>query len=139
MRLAAWVIFVFTLSVATISFAQQGGAVPIRIPNAPASSCIDSGTDKVWLTLLRVVTTKKNGWFTSDNQTEAIINVTVRSDPRSDKALTFPLSTKLNVKDYAAGQISVPVEYTLVDGLVLKQGTTDKSVTYTGFGVELHW
>jgi hypothetical protein len=117
-------------------FGQQHGGIPIRIPDSPTPRCINYNTDMVWLTLYRIVTTRKSGFLTSDNQTEVIINVQVKSQPQSDKPLAFPLSTKVNIRDYLAGQVSIPVEYTLVSGLALKQGTGDKAVSYTGLGLD---
>jgi hypothetical protein len=114
--------------------AQQHGGVPVRIPDSPTPRCVNYNTDLVWLTLYRVVTTRQSGWLTSDNQAEIIINVQVKTQPQS--ALAFPLSTKVNIRDYATGQVSIPVEYTLASGLALKQGSADKAVSYTGFGVD---
>jgi hypothetical protein len=82
------------------------------------------------------VTTRKSGWLTSDNQAEILLNVQVKTQPQSEKTLAFPLSTKVNIREYGAGQVSIPVEYTLVSGLVLKQGIGDKAVAYTGFGLD---
>lgn len=128
---------IFLLTVIPICcFGQQQGAIPIRIPDSPTPRCINYNTDQVWLTLYRVVTTKKNGWFTSQNQAEIVINVQVKTQPQSDKPLAFPLSNKVNIQNYGTGQISVPVEYTLVSGLALKAGTTASPVYYTGFGVD---
>jgi hypothetical protein len=118
------------------ALAEQRGGIPLRIPDGPAPRCINYNTDQVWLTLYRVVTTRKSGWLTSENQAEIIINVQVKTQPQADKPLAFPLSTKVNIREYGAGQVSIPVEYTLVSGLTLKQGTGDKAVAYTGFGLD---
>jgi len=124
------------VSLPSVAFGQQHGGIPLRIQDGPVPRCINYNTDAVWLTLYRVVTTKNTGWLTSDNQAEIIINVQVKTQPQSDKPLAFPLSTKVNIRDYGKGQVSIPVEYTLVSGLALKQGTGDKRVSYTGFGPE---
>src|SRR5271165_4334038 len=70
---------------ATISplYAQQQGGVPVRIDNEPDSKCVNSSTDKVWLTLYRVVESKKNGFFSKENQAEIVITVKVQSDPQA--------------------------------------------------------
>jgi hypothetical protein len=115
---------------------QQHGGIPLRISDAPSPRCINYNTDQVWLTLYRVVTTKKNGWFTHQNQVEIVLNVVANTQPQSAKTLSFPLSSKVNVRDYAQGQISVPVEYTLVSGLKLTQGTGANAVNYTGFALD---
>ena len=123
---------------ATISplYAQQQGGVPVRIDNEPDSKCINSSTDKVWLTLYRVVESKKNGFFSKENQAEIVITVKVQSDPQAPQALSFPLSTKVNIRQYGNGQISLPVEYTLVSGLTLQQPSGGNAVNYTGFSVD---
>jgi hypothetical protein len=137
MRIWSATLFFSVLVLSPIScLAQQHGGIPVRIPNGPDSRCINYNTDQVWLTLYRVVTTRKTGWLTSDNQAEIVINVQVKTQPQADKTLAFPLSTKVNIRDYAPGQVSIPVEYTLVSGLNLKQGTGDKTVAYTGFGLD---
>jgi hypothetical protein len=129
-------VLVSLVSLPSFSFGQQHGGIPLRIEEGPTPRCINYNTDKVWLTLYRVVITKKSGWFTSDNQAEIVLNVQVKTQPQSDKTLAFPLSSKVNIREYGAGQVSIPVEYTLVSGLALKQGTGDKAVAYTGFGLD---
>jgi len=120
----------------SICVGQQHGGIPVRIPDGPGAKCINYNTDQVWLTLYRVVTTKKNGWLTAQNQAEIVLNVQVKTQPQSDKTLAFPMSAKVNIRDYGTGQVSIPVEYTLVSGLALTQGTGDKAVHYTGFGLD---
>jgi hypothetical protein len=112
-----------------------GGAVPVRIPLSDGSKprCIDSSKDKIWFTLRRVVTTRSRHWFTQDNSVAAIVTATVKTDPQPAKPILFPLMTEATLRDFAMGQISVPIEYTIVDGLNLKQG----NVTYTGIGIEV--
>lgn len=125
------------LTAASWSQARQSGGIPIRIPDTPAPTCINGKTDQVWLTLYRVITLKKNGFFSKENQAEIIANVQVKTSPQSTQALTYPLSTKVNIGNYQAGQVSIPVEYTLVSGLGLKQTDANKKdVLYTAFGVD---
>jgi hypothetical protein len=119
-----------------VSYAQQQGGVPVRIDNEPDSKCIDSATDKVWLTMYRVVESKKNGFFTKENQAEIVVTVKVQASPQAPQALSFPLSTKVNIRPYSSGQISLPVEYTLVSGLDLTQTSGGNAVSYTGFSVD---
>jgi hypothetical protein len=136
--------FIFTRGLATVGMvvlscalhAQQQGGVPVRIDNEPGSNCINSATDKVWLTLYRVVESKKNGFFSKENQAEIVVTVKVQSDPQAPQALSFPLSTKVNIRPYGNGQISLPVEYTLVSGLNLQQKSGGNTVNYTGFSVD---
>jgi len=115
----------------------KAGGIPIRIPNAPDARCINGKTDQVWLTLYRVIMTKKGGWFTTSKQAEIVITVTVKTKPPSTQTLSYPLSSKVNIRDYQVGQVSIPVEYTLVSGLELKQkDAAQKVVLYTGFGID---
>lgn len=123
------------MSVASPCPAQSHGAVPLRIDEGPDSRCINYETDQVWLTLYRVVTTKRSNWLRTSNQTALVMTVQVKTEPQSEKTLAFPLSTKVNTRDYGTGQVSLPVEYTLVSGLPLAQGTAQKRIFYTGFGV----
>jgi len=119
-----------------VAHAEQQGGIPIRIDNAPDSQCINSATDRVWLTLFRVVESKNNGFFSRENQAEIVITVKVQAEPQPPQALSFPLSTKVNIRPYSSGQISLPVEYTLVSGLNLQQTSSGNTVTYTGFSVD---
>jgi hypothetical protein len=129
---------VFTLLCTSgVCFGQQKGGVPIRIPDAPAPQCINGSTDQVWLTMYRVITMKKNGFFSRENQAEIIVKVQVKTQPQSTPALSYPLSTTVNIREYQTGQVSIPVEYTLVSGLGLKTADDNKKdVLYTGFGVD---
>src|SRR5207249_1864913 len=81
----------------------------------------------------RLVTTKKAGWFTKDKSVAGIINVAVKAEPQPAKPIVFPLLTEGTFGDASGGQVSVPLEYTLVSGLTLRQST----VLYTGLGVEI--
>lgn len=122
--------------IADSALAQQSGGVPIRIPDAPSPRCINGKTDQVWLTLYRVITTKRSGFLSRENEAEIIINVQVKTWPQAAQAIAYPLSTKVNIRNYPTGQVSIPVEYTLISGLDLKQGDSNKPVYYTGFGVD---
>jgi hypothetical protein len=136
----------FVLLGVTPGFAQRAtpqpkniGGVPIRIPDQPTPRCINGSTDQVWLTLYRVVMTKKSDWFglTSSNQAEVVITVQVKTKPQSTQNLSYPLSSKVSIREYNTGQISLPVEYNLVSGLNLKQKDANgHDVIYTGFGVD---
>jgi hypothetical protein len=84
-----------------------------------------------------IITRVANGWFSHETQAEVIINVHVTTNPASTQQLTFPLSTKVNIDRYHAGQISLPVEYTVVNGLPLTQkDAKGADVTYSGFAVD---
>ena len=105
-------VLLLTLAVLLPSFCagQQRGGIPLRIDGTPTPQCINYNTDKVWLTLHRVVITRRSGWFTSDNQSEIVMNVQVKTQPQTDKTLAFPLSSKVNIRNYGTGQVSLPVE-----------------------------
>jgi hypothetical protein len=110
------------------SFGQQkNGGRPVRISNAPMPRCINGTTDQVWLTLYRVIMSNKSGWFTSSNQAEIVTNVRVKTKPQSKQTLSYPLSYKVNIREYQPGQVSIPLEYNLVSGLNLKQKDAQKN------------
>jgi hypothetical protein len=111
---------------------ERRGGVPVRIKAGPVSQCINGKTDQVWLTLYRVVMNKKSGWFTNNNQVEILIKVNVDTDPELETKRSYPLSMKVNVRDYANGQVSVPIEYAVANALQLKQD----NVLYTGLGID---
>src|SRR5439155_2952635 len=85
-----------TQACATSPSYAQGGAVPVRIPVVDGQSrrCINSSSDQIWLTLRRLVTTRKENWFTRDNSVAAIINVAVKAEPQPGKPIVFPLMTE---------------------------------------------
>jgi hypothetical protein len=126
----AVVVFLLTSS---CSCYCQGGGVVVRIPDGVVPRCVDGTHDRVWLTLYRVITNKSKGWFTQDNAVEILITAQVKTDPQAAKPLTFPLATEARIKEYTTGQVSVPVEYTIVSGLNL----TQDNVSYTGLGVDV--
>jgi hypothetical protein len=115
----------------------QSGGVIVRIPHT-ASHCINGTRDQIYLTLARIIVNKQSGFFKKTVASEIIVNVTVQSAT----ALTFPLSEKVNISDgqvYQNGQVSLPVEYSLVTGLPLTtkaQGTTP-GVVYKGLNAQM--
>jgi hypothetical protein len=98
--------------------AQTGGVV-VRIPDGTSSRCINPVRDKIWLTLRRLVTTKASGWFTSENSVAVIVNALVKTDPSQSKPIAFPLASEATFGDAPNGQVSLPIEYTVVSGLRL--------------------
>jgi hypothetical protein len=121
------------LALTSACLAADGGAVPIRIADGPSSRCIGGGKDRIWLTVRRVITDKNDSWLKEDKSVAIIVTTRVNSDPAPPKPLSFPLMTEATVAPYARGQVSVPVEYSLIDGFNLAQ---DK-VKYTGLQLEL--
>ncbi|HET9866782.1 MAG TPA: hypothetical protein VFQ06_05790, partial [Nitrospira sp.] len=113
-----------------------GGGLPVRI-SGPTSECINGQQDQVWLTLYRVITSKKQGFLSRENEAAIIAKVVVNTKPQAPLPKAYPLSTKMNIRPYPTGQISLPVEYALINGLPLKeQDASGKPILYTGFSVE---
>jgi hypothetical protein len=128
------------------SIAQQGsGGVPVRVVQLTDdpdihSRCINPSKDRIWLTLRRVVTTRSKGWFTKDADVSVVINAHVQTDPPPTTPIAYPLAAKAKFGVSPIGQVSIPIEYTIVSGLVLSQNeknATGTKITYTGLGVDL--
>jgi len=138
MRVMAKSMLIATICAAFVCRPNEGlgqGAIPVRISvpdGAGGSRCINAASDQVWITLRRVITNRSQGWFTQDNTVGTVINATVKGK-NVDKPPTFPLMTESRLQGMPTGQVSVPIEYTIIDGLQLKQGT----VVYTGISLEL--
>jgi hypothetical protein len=110
---------------------QQGG-VPVYVDDGVSSECINRTTDSIWITLRRLIVTKPpDGWFTHQTDVAIYLNPTVVTEDA--KSLTFPLLTKGAYGAYAPGQVSLPIDYTIVSSLALKQS----SATYTGVHLEV--
>src|SRR5262249_29992443 len=75
--------------------------------------------DQIYLTLRRVIATKKGNWFTEDKSTGVVITATVRKS--QGDPISFPLMTEANIQGYSKGQVSVPIEYAIVSEFPLKQ------------------
>src|SRR5712671_5141564 len=133
-------VLAFTLALPLPSAAQQGqGGVPIRVvqlTDDPSiqSRCINPAKDRIWLTLRRVVTTRSKGWFTKDADVSVVINAHVQTDPPPSTPIAYPLAAKAKFGTSPIGQVSIPIEYTVVSGLVLSQNeknSTGSKITYT--------
>jgi hypothetical protein len=137
MNKVSWMMRVFSLlALSGPIAAEERGGVPIRIDGEPTPQCVNGATDRVYITMYRAIITKKSGFLSSEKQAEIVINVHVSTEPQSAQALTYPLSAKVNVDQYPNGQVSLPVEYTLVSGLALSQSDgKGGTVSYTGFGL----
>lgn len=139
------VVLFLTVTVAQSAMAQGEGGVPVRVlqltddPSVQAR-CINPSKDRIWLTLRRVVTTRSKGWFTKDADVSVVINAHVQTDPPPSNPIAYPLAAKAKFGTVPTGQVSIPIEYTVVSGLVLSQNeknSTGNKVTYTGLGVDL--
>jgi hypothetical protein len=119
---------------------QGQGGVPVRVPDDPgaASRCINPTTDQIWLTLRRLVTNRnKGGWFSKDADVSIVINANLQTTPALSAPISYPLAAQAKFGDALPGQVSIPIEYTIVSGLVLSQTESAKKVTYTGMGVDV--
>jgi hypothetical protein len=117
----------------TLVHAQSGAAV-VRVNDGVSNTrCVNAAKDQVWLTLRRVITDKNAGWLTQDAQVATIFSATVRPSGSDGKPLTFPLAAEATLRGFSNGQVSIPIEYTLVDGFALKQG----QALYSGIGIEM--
>jgi len=106
----------------------------VRVDDAGVPErCIDPYNDKVWLTLRGLTVGKNVDWFTKDKDISVIINARVQTDPAPVSPIAFPLMSQAKLGEGPAGQVSVPIEYSIVSGLKLKQDT----IIYTGLGVEI--
>ena len=112
----------------------QGGAAIVRIPisDGVSTRCIDASKDQVWFTLRRVITDKKSNWMTQDAKTEMIFSAQVLPS-NGGKPTKYPLTTEATLAGFSSGQVSIPVEYTLLSGFLLKQDAT----MYSGLNVEV--
>src|SRR5690606_17018156 len=111
----------------------QGGAVPVRVPDGDAIQCINPATDRLWITLRRLVVDKSKRFLREDTSVALLVNASVKVQPATPKPITFPLISQATLRGFTPGQVSVPVEYTIVDGLPLSQD----EFLYTGAALEL--
>jgi hypothetical protein len=87
-----------------------------------------------------VVTTRAKGWFTKDADVSVVINAHVQTDPPPTNPISYPLAAKAKFGTAPTGQVSIPIEYTIVSGLALSQNEKSSSgtkITYTGLGVDV--
>ena len=125
-------VLLFESATAIAEVKPDGGTI-VRVPDGAASSCIDGKKDAIWLTLRRVITTKDSDWLTKDNSVGVVIETLVRTDPPAPKAISFPLLAEATIGNFSDGQISIPIEYSIIDSLKLMQGQT----RYTGLQIEI--
>ena len=111
----------------------QSGAVPIRIADGSTSRCIDPRSDRLWVTLRRLIVDRSKGFLRKDTSVALILNASVKVQPATPKPISFPLISEATLRGYSEGQVSVPVEYSIVDGLLLNQD----EVLYTGTAIEM--
>jgi hypothetical protein len=125
-------LFIVLLS-ASAKLSAQSGGVAIRIDDRVASRCINGQKDRVWVVVRRVILEKTGNLFTEDSSVALIVRATFRTDPAPAKQLRFPAIAEATLKDYSIGQVSIPIEYGVVEGMDLKQ----QHITYAGFTLDL--
>ena len=122
------------LALPVVASAQTGGAIPIRIPDGAESRCINAAEDRIWLTLRRAILDKKSGWLKEDSDVSSVIEAQLR-DPARGKPISFPLISQTKLEGFTNGQVSLPVEFTVIDGFSLaKQDGTDP---FSGATIEI--
>jgi hypothetical protein len=135
-RYGNWLIRLFfvtcLLQAVSVCSAQEGGGTVIRVPDGRQNSCINGQTDQVWLTLRRMIVTRRGGWLTEDS-TVAVFATAALPNDKTDKPVKFPLMSQAQIQRYSKGQVSVPVEYALVQKFKLSQD----SANYAGINVDL--
>lgn len=115
------------------SVQAESGAVPIRIADGTMSRCIDPRKDRIWVTLRRLIVDKSKGFLKKEKSVALILNASVKVQPATAKPISFPLISEATLRGYSDGQVSVPIEYAIVDGLLLSQD----NALYTGTSIEM--
>ncbi|MEC5387731.1 hypothetical protein VVD49_18505 [Uliginosibacterium sp. H3] len=124
---------VVSLFLSDSAFAQLGGGRIVRVDEEAQSRCIDPYKDKLWLTLRSLVISKNSQFLTKDKEVSIIIKAKVQTDPVPQVPIVYPLMASAKIGEGPAGQYSIPIEYSIVSGLVLKQD----SVVYSGIGADI--
>jgi len=109
-----------TFVASSVCRAQLGGAQIVRVDDGTSQYCINDNTDTVWIVLRRVITRNNKGWLTRDSSVATYIKATVVTAGDA-KSISFPLITDESVADYSGGQVSIPLEYAVVNEFALKQ------------------
>lgn len=123
-----------SLTLPVLAAAQTGGAVPIRIPDGADSRCINAAQDRIWLTMRRAILDKKSGWLKEDSHVSSVIEAQLR-DPARGKPISFPLISQTKLEGFTNGQVSLPIEFTVIDGFSLAK--PDGTKPFTGATIEI--
>jgi hypothetical protein len=121
MRVFGAVLVVVMVGVGPSAGQLSGGKI-VRVDDGVGATCIDAYEDRIWLVLRGFVASKSSGWFTKDTSVGALIKTTVRAMGKDP--VTFPLMANAAFGDGPTGQVSLPIEYPIITGLVLAQGDT---------------
>jgi hypothetical protein len=103
------------------------------VPDGDAVQCINPATDRLWITLRRLIVDKSKGFLREDTSVALLVHASVKVQPATPKPISFPLISEATLRGFTPGQVSVPVEYTIVDGLLLSQ----EEFLYTGASLEM--
>ena len=91
------------------------GGIVVRVPDGESSHCINGNTDAVTLHLVRMIGTKKSGWFSADKAIGLLIETGLEGASGSTaKKVTFPRSFLIDVEEYQKGLVKLPVEAKLM-------------------------
>lgn len=131
MMLSACVLVV-TFVASSVCRAQQGGAKIVRVDDGVSQYCINDNKDTVWIVLRSVVTTNKKGWLTKDSSVATYLKATVVTAGDA-KSVSFPLITAESVAGYSKGQVSIPLEYAVVNEFALNQ----KDARYSSLNLDV--
>jgi hypothetical protein len=112
--------------------AQSGGySPPIRIPTPITGKCINLSTDRVTVSLRRVITQKNGGLFTQDSKAGVAVMATLNgiTGGVTNVSAKTPSVNQVDVQRMQTGQVSLALEYVVADHLQLTQaGTVTKNI-----------
>jgi len=114
-----------------VALAQSSPRI-VRIPDGQEPRCIDPSTDQIFLTLRRFITQKSQSWLRKDTEVALILRVDVGVEGQP-APIPIPLALRAPLAGYAKGQVSLPIEHSIVRGLRL----TQEDSRYNGLGLEV--
>jgi len=123
---------------------NNNGFETVRIAAPGAYRCINSKTDEITLSVLRVSVQKTSGFFVSDKTAGIAVLSQLNADANTTPAKT-PSVNMVDISGENNGQVLLPLEYSVANRLQLLQGTTqttellvsmylEKTRGSTGFG-----
>lgn len=101
---------------------KNSGALLLRI-DVGGSRCVNASDDQVWLSMRKIVTTKKKTLFYKDHAIGVLVNTQISGDTGgSGSKVTYPTMREVAVEDYDKGEgISIPMEFPILRGFRLKR------------------
>ncbi len=68
----------------------RDGAIVVRISDGTSDHCINGSSESVWVSLRRLITQKRSGWFTRDQEVGVLLRTTVTASTQdNDRAFQF--------------------------------------------------